>query len=102
MKARYRSLIEFTVKPGGEQSFLEAFRASGMLTRPKRVEGYVDAELVRNGRTFAVIGWWETEEAYARWQSVAQQEAPPDALKALADAIETTRRGRLFELVSHD
>lgn len=102
MKARYRSLIEFTVKPGDERSFLEAFRASGMLTRPKNIKGYVDAELVRHGRTFAVIGWWETEEAYTSWQSVAQKEAPPDALKALANAIETTRRGRLFERVPHD
>ena len=100
MKAQYRSFIEFDVKAGAEQSFLDAFLAAGMLTRPKSVEGFVEAELVRDGATFAVIGRWETAEAYARWQSVAQKEAPDDALKALSKTIETTRPGRLYELVS--
>jgi len=102
MKARYRSLIEFTVKPGAEEVFLKAFRASGMLTRPRDVAGFVDAEIVRDGSVFVVIGRWETAEAYAFWQSVAQKEAPSDALRALSKTIETTRPGRLYELVSND
>ena len=100
MKAQYRSFIEFEVKAGAEQSFLDAFLAAGMLTRPKSVEGFVEAELVSDGSTFAVIGRWETAEAYARWQSVAQKEAPDDALKALSKTVETTRPGRLYKLVS--
>lgn len=102
MKARYRSLIEFDVKAGLEQSFLDAFLAVEMLTRPKKVTEFVDAELLRDGSTFAVTGHWETAEAYAHWHSVAQKEAPSGALKVLSTVIETTRPGRLYELVPND
>ncbi|MDF1847973.1 MAG: antibiotic biosynthesis monooxygenase [Parvibaculaceae bacterium] len=102
MKSHYRSFIEFDVKAGAEQSFLHAFLAAGMLTRPESIDGFVDAELVRDGATFAVIGRWETAEAYARWQGVAQKEAPAEALKALSKTIEATRPGRLYELVTDD
>lgn len=102
MKARYRSLIEFDVKAGLEQSFLDAFLAVEMLTRPKKVTEFVDAELLRDGSTFAVTGHWETAEAYAHWHSVAQKEAPTGALKTLSTVIETTRPGRLYELVPND
>lgn len=99
MTARYRSVIEFTVKPGEERAFLQAFEAAGMLTRPKGIPGFVNAELAQNGSTFIVIGYWITADAYAGWQRVAQAEAPVGAIKALANIIETTRPGRLFELV---
>ncbi len=100
MNARFRSIIEFTVKPGAERAFLDAFKAAGMLTRPREVPGFVNAELAQDGSVFTVIGYWETAEAYAHWQGIAQQEAPIDALRALTAAIEKSRPGRLFELVS--
>jgi heme-degrading monooxygenase HmoA len=100
--ARFRSIIEFAVKQGREREFVEAFHAAGMLTRPKSIDGFVEAELMCAGSTFVVIACWHEAEAYAEWQAVSQREAPVDALNALAETIERVRQGRLFERMSLD
>ena len=99
----FRSLIRFNVKPGKEAEFEAAFDKAGMLRRPKRIAGFIDAELVRSigdPVEYFVVGRWESEQAYADWQTVSQAEAPPDALATLSDVLTDRMPGRLFAPVA--
>ena len=93
------SLITFTARSGMGEAFLAAFSASGMLTRPQSIDGFVSAELIRQNdddRNFAVIARWKSPEAYAAWQSVSTSEAPRDALDQLGQAIEGAVFGSIW------
>lgn len=96
----FRSLIEFSVRPGEEAAFVAAFHEAGMLTRPRAVPGFVRAELLRlagGGADFVVIGEWETPEAYADWQARSRIDAPREALRRMNRCLVGLREGRLFE-----
>lgn len=99
----YRSLIRFQVKPGMEAAFEAAFVKVGMLARPSRIDGFVDAELVRSvGEPveYFVIGAWLTEQAYADWQAVSRDTADPEALAIMYAALVDPIPGRLFSTVA--
>ncbi len=94
------SFIEFRVLPGREADFVAAFADCGMLTRPREIDGFVSAELVRDrqdGARFAVVGAWRTAQAYAAWQAVSQSGAPRPALARLAACLAEAPSGRLFD-----
>lgn len=96
---RFRSLIRFRVKAGRGPDFEAAFERAGMLTRPRAIPGFGRAELIRSlddPCDYAVVGEWQSEEAYRQWQSVSAAEANRDALAALGDTLEASQPGRLF------
>lgn len=94
------SFIEFRILPGREADFRAAFAECGMLTRPRAIDGFISADLIRDrqdGTRFAVVGTWRTAEAYAAWQAVSQSGAPPSALARLAACLAEAPVGRLFD-----
>lgn len=96
----FTSVAWFTVKPGKFSDFEDAFRDSGMLTRPASIEGYLGAHLYKStdeSRQYCVIGQWTTREAYAQWQEIASHNAPHEALIRLRESLESNRLGVLFE-----
>lgn len=98
----YRSLIQFRVKQGKAETFEAAFAKAGMLERPKVVKGFVFAELTRSlsdPNDYAVVGEWESEQAYADWQAISREEADPETLSILDDCLVEYRPGRLFKPV---
>lgn len=98
----FRSVIRFQVKPGKEAAFEAAFDQCGMLRRPKKIAGFIDAELVRSiGEPieYFVLGAWQSEQSYADWQAVARPEADPAAIAALDDTLVERKPGRLYASV---
>ena len=96
----FTSVAWFTVKPDRNQEFEEAFHNSGMLIRPKKIEGFIGAQLFRSTddtNQYFVLGQWATKESYAQWQLVASHDAPRDAIAQLAETLENNRLGVLFE-----
>jgi heme-degrading monooxygenase HmoA len=97
------SLISFKVHPGREADFIEAFIASGMLSRPREIEGFKSASLLRqrdDPTRFAVTARWDAPDAYAAWQDVSESGAPRSALIKLAECIAETAPGQLYETLS--
>lgn len=93
------SLIFFRVHAGRAEEFLQAFQECGMLTRPEAVEGFISADLVRqhdDPDQFAVVARWESREAYAVWQAVAQRDAPKESLLRLGQCVSETTPGQLY------
>ena len=102
MTMPFTSVINFQVKPGMEAQFEAAFARCGMLERPKAVEGFIKADLIRSvddPPAYFVVGEWETEQAYADWQSRSREGADPAALAGLEAAIEAFRPGRLYRTI---
>ena len=98
-----QSIIRFTVKPGREADFESAFEASGMLSRPRAIEGFLGAQLLRSHdapREYYVIGNWSSAEAYALWQEASLAGADTTSRAALIDTLDNPRPGRLFHTVS--
>lgn len=98
----YTSIIRFRVKPGLEATFEAAFTKAGMLTRPRAIDGFIRAELVRSVGDpveYYVIGEWQTQQSYAAWQAISGPEADPEALTAMRETLVEHAPGRLFEVV---
>ena len=98
-----RSLIRFSVKPGRESDFEAAFEASGMLTRPLAIEGFLRAELLRSRATpaeYYVIGQWDSAEAYASWQKASLVGADARVTAGLLDTLVDPKPGRLFDVIA--
>ena len=97
------SHIRFDVKPGQREAFLDAFAATGMLTRPTSVTGFCWGKLVEatDGSHFMVIAAWETEAAYAQWQSTAMKDVDRDAVIAFVETLSNPAPGKLFRIVAH-
>jgi heme-degrading monooxygenase HmoA len=97
-----RSMIRFHVAPGREADFEAAFVAAGMLSRPRAVPGFVDAELSRSLATpgeYLVVARWASADAYRAWQEVSLIEAAQDALNALFETLIDPRPGEAFEVL---
>ncbi|WP_374579620.1 antibiotic biosynthesis monooxygenase [Phenylobacterium sp.] len=97
-----RSVIRFRVKPGREADFEAAFGQTGMLTRPRAIDGFLGAELVaaESGGEYLVIGAWRDAEAYRAWQAVSAADAPREAMRALLDTLADPRPGAVYRIVS--
>lgn len=98
-----RSIIRFQVKPGREADFGSAFHRTGMLTRPRGIVGFLDAELshsVDNVGDYLVVARWESAESYRAWQEEALIGAPPDALDDLFDTLIDPQAGSLYAIIS--
>lgn len=98
-----RSILRFDVQAGREADFENAFEASGMLTRPKAVAGFLGAELLRSDDSpteYYVIGRWASAEAYAQWQQVSLEAPDARSTASLFDTLVDPRPGRLFSAVS--
>lgn len=98
-----RSVIRFTVKPGREADFETAFAACGMLTRPRAIAGFVEAELVRgleNRCEYLVIGRWADQAAYAAWQAVSMQGVTAAQRQALLETLVDPRPGAAYAVVA--
>jgi len=97
-----RSILRFQVQPGREADFETAFAAAGMLTRPRAIDGFVDAELGRSlvmPNEYLVVARWASADAYRAWQQVSLAEAPPAALAALLATLVDPRPGETFEVL---
>lgn len=95
----FTSLIRFRPKPGRERDFEAAFEATGMSTRPRAIEGFLGARLVRSTEEpveYLVIGEWRTPADYAAWQERSGRDADPDAFRRLLDTLVDPKPGRLF------
>jgi heme-degrading monooxygenase HmoA len=98
-----RSVIRFEVKPGREADFEAAFAASGMLTRPSAVDGFMEAELLRavdRPSEYVVIGSWASVSAYRDWQAISAAGAPREALARLVDTLIDPRPGLVFAVAA--
>ena len=98
-----RSVIRFQVKPGREAEFEAAFAETGMLSRPRRIEGFLGAELVKDlggAGEYLVIGLWSGAESYRAWQAASTAQAPREAMGRLLDTLVDPRPGRLYGLVA--
>jgi len=98
-----RSVIRFTVKPGREADFEAAFVACGMLSRPRAIQGFVEAELVRgleNRGEYLVIGRWADEAAYAAWQARSLEGVTAAQRRALLETLVDPRPGAAYALVA--
>lgn len=99
----FTSIIRFDVQPGAEAAFEEAFEKSGMLSRPKVIEGFCGAELVKSiepPATYHVIGRWQSRQAYIDWQDVAAAQADPAAMTNLLQALVAPKPGKLFSTIA--
>jgi heme-degrading monooxygenase HmoA len=97
-----RSILRFQIHPGREADFEAAFDAAGMLTRPRAVEGFVDAELSRSlamPNEYLVVARWASADANSAWPPVSLAEAPPAALAALLATLVDPRPGETFEVL---
>ena len=98
----YTSIIEFRIHPGREADFIHAFDASGMLVRPRAIDGFVGGQLLQertNPTRFTVIATWRAPEAYVEWGEKSQIGADEQALLMLRDCIAELTPGRLFSAV---
>jgi heme-degrading monooxygenase HmoA len=98
-----RSVIRFTVKLGREAEFEAAFGACGMLTRPRAIAGYLEAELVRgleNPAEYLVIGRWADQAAYAAWQARSLEGVTAEQRQALLDTLVDPRPGAAYAVVA--
>ncbi|WP_374658542.1 antibiotic biosynthesis monooxygenase [Phenylobacterium sp.] len=101
--SQVRSVIRFQVKPGREADFEAAFAETGMLSRPRQIQGFLGAELVKDlagDGEYLVIGLWSDAEAYRSWQAVSAAGAPREAMGRLLDALVDPRPGRLYGRVA--
>ena len=99
----YHSVIRFQVKPGREAEFEQAFLKCGMLERPKQIDGFIRAELVRgiaDPSEYHVLGTWESEASYAGWQAVSHDVPDQNALATFRDCLIDPSPGRLFKPVA--
>ncbi|MGB8857888.1 MAG: antibiotic biosynthesis monooxygenase family protein [Ilumatobacteraceae bacterium] len=99
MAEGYRSIIWFRTKPGMGPEFEAAFIEAGMLARPRAVDGYLGAELLRSVAEhdeYYVIGRWASPTAYADWQAIASRDAPREALVRMSNALADHRAGQLL------
>ena len=99
----FRSIIRFQVKLGMSAAFEAAFAQCQMLDRPRAIDGFVMAELVRcvsDPLEYHVIGEWKSEQAYADWQAVSHEQADPAAVEALNATLAHWAPGRLFAPVA--
>ena len=95
----FTSLIRFRPKPGRERDFEAAFEATGMSTRPRAIDGFLGARLVRSTGEpieYVVIGEWRTPADYAAWQERSGRDADPDAFRRLLDSLVDPKPGRLY------
>ena len=98
-EGNFTSIIEFHVHPGREVDFVRAFHASGMLVRPRAIDGFVGGRLLQdrgNPTRFTVIATWLTPESYAEWGEKSQIGADPQAVRLLGECIAELIPGRLF------
>lgn len=98
-----RSVIRFQVKPGRAADFEAAFAETGMLSRPRGIDGFRGAELVKDlagDGEYLVIGVWTDAESYRAWQAVSAAQAPREAMGRLLDTLVDPRPGRLYGLVA--
>lgn len=103
MSGAVRSLIRFTVKPGREADFEAAFAACGMLTRPRAIAGFVEAELVRgleDPAEYLVIGRWADQAAYAAWQARSLEGVTAAQRQALLDTLLDPLPGAAYAVVA--
>ena len=103
MSGAVRSVIRFTVKPGQEAEFEAAFAACGMLTRPRAIEGFVEAELVRgleNPAEYLVIGRWADQAAYAAWQACSMEGVTGQQRQALLETLVDPRPGAAYAVAA--
>ena len=97
----YTSLITFQVAPGRSADFEVAFERTGMLTRPRSVVGFRDAQLHRSlddPDVYVVVGHWDTSDAYRAWQARSLAETP--GLEGLLDTLRDAQPGQLFRPVA--
>lgn len=91
------SLITFRVAPGRSADFERAFARTGMLERPRAVDGFDGAVLHRgvdDPDTYVVIGRWATVDAYREWQRRSIEDAV--GLDELLETLVDPRPGQLF------
>jgi len=101
--SQVRSVIRFQVKPGRAPDFEAAFAETGMLTRPRAIEGFQGAELVKDlagEGEYLVIGVWSDAESYRAWQAVSAAQAPREAMGRLLDTLVDPRPGRLYGVIA--
>lgn len=102
MTGAVRSVIRFTVKPGREADFEAAFAACGMLTRPRPVAGFIQAELVRGVTApgeYLVIGRWADQTAYEAWQARSLEGVSPELGRALLETLVDPKPGAAYVVV---
>lgn len=103
MSGAVRSVIRFTVKPGREADFEAAFAACGMLTRPRAVAGFIEAELVRSITApgeYLVIGRWAGHAAYEAWQARSLEGVSPELGRALLETLVDPKPGAAYAVVA--
>lgn len=103
MSVPVRSVIRFKVKPGRQADFEAAFADCGMLSRPRAVAGFIEAQLLRGldgSPEYLVIGSWASVEAYRTWQGVSAVDAPKEPLARLVDTLQDPAPGSLFEVAA--
>jgi len=94
----YTSLITFRVARGRRAEFEQTFERTGMLTRPRAVDGFDGAVLhhgVDDPHTYIVIGSWRSEGAYREWQRRSIEETTD--LDDLLDTLVDLQPGQLFQ-----
>lgn len=98
-----RSVIRFQVKPGRGADFEAAFAETGMLDRPRQIDGFLGAELVKDlagDGEYLVLGVWAGAEAYRAWQAVSAVQAPREAMGRLLDTLVDPRPGRIYGVIA--
>ena len=71
------------------------------LTRPRAIEGFVEAELVRgleNPADYLVIGRWADAAAYAAWQACSMEGVTAQQRQALLETLVEELIGVCFSL----
>jgi heme-degrading monooxygenase HmoA len=95
----FRSLARFDVKPGMEAEFESAFKACGMLERPRLVPGMIAVQLVQSETTtteYLVMGEWDSRESYASWQSQSFKGLDKSLIKRFLATLNDQKPGQLF------
>jgi len=95
----FRSLVRFDVKPGKEAEFESAFKACGMLERPRLVQGMIAVQLVQSETItteYLVMGEWDSRESYASWQSQSFKGLDKDLIKRFLASLNNPQPGQLY------
>jgi quinol monooxygenase YgiN len=94
-----RSVIQFTIKPGQRDGFLDFFVRSGVLETSSFQHGYLRAQLLSSTsdpNAAVVIADWESPEAYQGWLDNPERERVGNPLDAF---LEPSPEGQSFTLI---
>lgn len=97
----YVSIARFDVKTGAREAFLQAFEATGMLSRPKSIPGFRWAKLAESvdGSEFVVLGEWDSQDDYAAWQAISLRALDKSLARTFVATFQDPQPGKLYRTI---